>query len=153
MFLHQEYNVITLSLDLAVDEVYGNLADKAIVQHWITQCRNGLVVGIVAGPPCETWSAVRHNQLQSSSPPPLRSEQFPWGLDMLELTRYQQLAVGSTLLQTVLLFIVVLLGTGGFAHAEHPAISKSVAASASKWKLSYTKWLLRSAAFALYTSF
>ena len=50
----------------------------------------------------------------------------------------------------VLLFLVVLLGTGGFGLAEHPATSKKVAASASIWKLAYTKWLLRSGAFALH---
>ena len=85
---HRKFTIITLSLDLAVHEVYSNLADKAILQHWITQVRNRLVIGIVAGPPCKTWSAARHNQLYNNSPPPLRSEQFPWGLDKLDLRQY-----------------------------------------------------------------
>ena len=47
---YEEYTIITLSLDL----IYGNLADKFVVAHWIQQVRRRLVVGIVAGPPCET---------------------------------------------------------------------------------------------------
>ena len=74
---YEDYSIITLSLDLAVDEIYGNLADKFVVAHWIQQVRSRLVVGIVAGPPCETWSSARHNQLHERSPPPLRSEQAP----------------------------------------------------------------------------
>ena len=147
----ETYTVITLSLDLAVHEVYGDLSDNTVLCHWFLQCRRGLVVGFVAGPPCETWSAARHNMLEDASAPPLRSEQHPWGLDSLELKHYIQLATGSKLLQVVLLFFTVLLGNGGFGLAEHPAKSKTVRTAASIWKLSYTRFLQKTPAIQTHT--
>ena len=136
------YELIVISLDIAVDETFGDLSNNAIVTHWAICCRSGIVAGFVAGPPCENWIAVRHNLLEDKhSPPPLRSGTHPWGLDSLEYKHYQQLAIGSKLLQVVLYFFTILLKSGGFALAEHPSPSKTVQQASSIWKLSYTQWL------------
>ena len=48
-----------LSIDIANDSVRGDRTKWTTVTFWITQMKDGRVAALIAGPPCETWSAAR----------------------------------------------------------------------------------------------
>eukprot|EP00959_Pyramimonas_sp_CCMP1952_P164839 3445432-Pyramimonas_sp.AAC.1 len=58
--------------------------------------RSGRVAGIIAGPPCETWSSARHLPVPEDAPGgrrpprPLRSAQHSWGLGHLNTREREQ---------------------------------------------------------------
>ena len=58
--------VFVLSLDVANDPNLGDLTNSRTVALWLDLLLRGFVVGILAGPPCETWSAAR---FQEDGPP------------------------------------------------------------------------------------
>ena len=102
----EQYDIYVLSLDLAISKEKGNLADNDVILKWIALCHQGHILGIIAGPPCETWSVARYLAAENGErmPPPLRSESKPWGLPALTISQYAQLQVGSKFLQTALIF-------------------------------------------------
>ena len=51
--------VLVLSLDVANDKVLGDLTNSRTVALWLDLLIQGKVVGVLAGAPCETWSAAR----------------------------------------------------------------------------------------------
>ena len=66
-----------LSIDIANDAVKGDLTNWATVNFWVDQMRTGAVAAVMAGPPCETWSAARTRPLPNvkHQPRPLRSRE------------------------------------------------------------------------------
>eukprot|EP00973_Karenia_brevis_P063944 8887803-Karenia_brevis.AAC.1 len=60
----------------------------------------GLVLAVLGGPPCETWSAARNNRIDygSSGPRPLRAPGSLWGLMALKPRERRQLALSNALL-------------------------------------------------------
>ena len=138
-----------ISLDLANNTVTGNLADDENINYWMHLCKSKVVVGFLAGPPCETWSSARFIQAEPGQPPlppPVRSSVLPWGLPDLTLAQYRQIQTGSKLLQSVILFFAAMLHTGGFGLAEHPAQDRSREQAPSIYKLCYVRWMLESPA-------
>ena len=143
---HEDYTIMMLSCDIAIDAILGDLTNRETVAYWLEQVKVGRVVGAIMGPPCETLSVVRFMlSVGEKLPPPLRSDIKPWGLDGLTARQYEQLYLSNVLLHVALSFFAVLLGTGGFCLIEHPALPARLRAP-SIWKLSYVEWLLKSPA-------
>ena len=75
----------------------------AAQDYWLRAIRSGFVVGLLGGPPCETWSRARGRELEGRrGPRVLRTPEFPWGLCSLGLRELKQLIFGSTLLLYIL---------------------------------------------------
>eukprot|EP00959_Pyramimonas_sp_CCMP1952_P200856 4200929-Pyramimonas_sp.AAC.1 len=78
-------NIVVLSVDVANRHVHGDLTVESTVRLWILLLRSGRVAAILAGPPCETWSAARHLPIPANAPGgarpprPLRSKDVLWG--------------------------------------------------------------------------
>ena len=80
------------------------------------------VVAFLLGPPCETFSAIRGDDLPhgKKGPPPPRSLEKIWGL--LDATPRQtvQLSVGNTLYHTTILLAARAARYGAACIVEHP---------------------------------
>ena len=144
------FDIVILSLDVAVSIEYGNLAVRS--QSWAQVQRavsKGLVAGTLAGSPCNTWSAARHYQpteeeKQASPskvwPRPLRSSSAPWGLPGLGWKEMENLLLGSAFsLQTLWVFLC-MVRNGGFMMSEHPGTPKENY-KASVWRTAMVKLL------------
>ena len=102
-------------------------------------------------PPCETWSIARTRYLKEGvGPPPLRNADALWGLEGLTLKQYMQLAQSSTLLRVAIDFFILLVASGGFAIMEHPSEAYWDCSSASIWKLSIIKLLVKAPSVKLH---
>ena len=74
-----------MSLDLITDAVWGDATRPATKQFWRQAADDGLVHGLLAGPPCESWSQARFVQTGTGSGPgPIRSADFLWGAGISE---------------------------------------------------------------------
>ena len=62
--------VEVLSLGVASDALWGDLARPGTAAFWPGVIREGWVAGIWAGPPCEIWSAARYLEVEARDPPP-----------------------------------------------------------------------------------
>lgn len=108
------------------------------------------------GPPCETWSSARHEQLYNAEgepitgPRPLRSAQRPWGLDGLRPKEYRQLQVGMRLLLRGLVLTVYTILSGGATLLEHPAEPKPDD-RASIWRTAIVNLLIEIGLLKKYT--
>ena len=94
------YHVI--SLDIVVSSQHGNIMDPAVRAFWVHGARQG-IHSFVAGPPCETWSQARENDLGGGDddykgPRVLRTAARPWGLEAMSLKEIKQVIFGDTLL-------------------------------------------------------
>ena len=69
----------------------GDLSKWENILFWMDLVAQGLVVLVVGGPPCETWSAAKD--------PPVRSATQLWGLDRLSPYSRRQVDVGNTFLR------------------------------------------------------
>ena len=113
--------IVMLSLDTAVHEEC-NLDNGP---HWgflLTLLAEGIFAGCATGPPCETWSAARHVQMEGPGrwPRPLRSASQPWGVVDLSCRELRQLHMGTRLyLHSTLAELYVYSG-GGSTLKEHP---------------------------------
>ena len=149
---HDEYSVLFILLDVAVNEQFGDLTNEDMVSFWVGEVASGRVIGGVSGPPCETWTALRWREIPGQrSPPVLRDQIHPWGRPKLTMPQYEQIAIGNQLLQVALLFSAALPQSGGFSLLEHPRQPKLPVRAASIWKLSYVKWMLQSPAVEVYS--
>ena len=62
--------ILFLSIDIANNEVKGDLTKWTTTAFWIDQMHKGRVAAIIAGPPCETWSAARTIPIEGMKHPP-----------------------------------------------------------------------------------
>ena len=123
-----------ISVDVMVDESC-NLMQGEQRAFWLRMALEGRVDGGVAGPPCETFSAARHNVLNGPRDPrPLRSRQHPWGLPSCSLREEKQLTTGNMLLTFCLQFLFLMWSKGRFFVLEHPK-EPDQADYASIWRL------------------
>ena len=115
--------VHVLSLDVIISKQHGDLMDKTVRQFWIRAACSGWVVGLLAGPPCETWSRARYHALEKErrGPRPVRSSSELWGLGSLQLKELRQIIFGNTLLTFAVELMVIMAVKGGFGAMEHPA--------------------------------
>ena len=140
-----------VSLDVVIDDKWGNLLCPAVRTFWLTGIRQGLVVGLIRGPPCETWLRARGRALKDPErssggaevrrgPRILRDAEHLWGFDCVGLKECMQLIFGNSLLLFTLEAVIALLLSGGSALVEHPACPEP-ADLASIWRLAVTQFL------------
>ena len=140
-------NIRILSLDTAVDPRL-NIHDMKLWTFLLTVATEGRLIGLLQGPPCETWSSARfHKQLDEHDnevrgPRPLRSAQQPWGLALLTLAELAQIFTGNCLLLKGLYLAVIVALRGGAVFLEHPAIPHNEEYP-SIWRLGLVRLLLR----------
>ena len=132
-------------MDVAIDPLRCNLASPDMIRRWIDLAREGRVVAILGGPPCETWSAARGAGAERQGqqrPRPLRSPEALWGLPDLSASERQQVDLGNALLRTQLLFLFLARTYGFVALMEHPAKAWWAPAAPSSWSLPEVQHLL-----------
>ena len=132
------FTIITVSLDIIVDNVRGNIADPDVRAFWFHSISQGWTVALLAGPPCETWSRARGVRLHSTGPRAprvIRDADDLWGFPHLRLRELDQIEVGNLLLCFTAEAFVRLADTGGYGVVEHPKEPEDDASLASIWKL------------------
>ena len=117
----KEFNVTVLSVDLAVDRTKCDLMIPKQRQKWDDLLCSGRVAAVVMGPPCETFTAARENELPGCSVRPIRTAAEPWGKQGCKNHEITQLHTGNTLIQFALKACARMVCTGGMALMEHPA--------------------------------
>ena len=123
--------VLVLSLDTANSETFGNLHITSTTwSHLLQLYREGRIAATLAGAPCETWSAARHQPLeqadegqpdQHTGPRPLRSANRIFGLAGLSMKELRQLSQGTHFFLQTIITIAWTICTGGLYISEHPA--------------------------------
>ena len=148
-----EYIVLTVSLDLVVDRVWGDISIPATRRFWISAARDGLLIGLLCGPPCNTWSIARGRNIDEAAHPTLdpgahtsgprivRSADELWGFASLAIRELEAVLTGNQLLIFCLEVLLWLYCGNGFGMLEHPQ-EPSDPALATIWKLPIVRMLL-----------
>ena len=115
-----------VSIDTAIREDM-NVHSETVWSWLLTAARSGRILGLLLGPPCETWSGARFEPRLDAQgqllrgPRPLRHSDSCWGLERLSLKELRQISVGNCLfLRGLWLCIPIAIG-GGAVLLEHPA--------------------------------
>ena len=141
--LNKAYCVVVLSIDIVNDPIMGDLTRQDTLALWIKMFREGRVIGLIAGPPCETWTVARFMAVEGmrNPPPPLRSLSEIWGLPNLSKKHRQQVTIGNELLRATLILCVEAHTSGAFAIVEHPGEPTWVPEAPSIWRSTFVKHL------------
>jgi len=139
----EPYILHIVSMDIVIDEEFGDARNPSTRRYWLEAIKERYVVALLAGPPCETWTAAREHCLteERRGPRPVRSATELWGFACLRLKELQQVMVGNELLMFVLQAFLELVITSGCAIVEHPAPPPGCD-SPSIWKLPVVQALL-----------
>ena len=135
-----------LSADIIFGEG-GDFSQREIQRRWLTWMALGYVLAFYAGPPCETYSVARNNEIQGIDIRAVRSRQHPWGFSSLRLREAKQVLVGNLLMLFVLQAVVIQAATGHFACVEHPEEPKGAKneGAVSVWRLTLMEHIYRMA--------
>ena len=120
-------SIYVLSIDTAIDEERMNVHSERLWRFLITAARQGRILALLLGPPCETWSSARFEKIldefgqELRGPRPLRGLDECWGLSGLSLQELSQISIGNSLLLRGLWLAVSVALRGGSAILEHPA--------------------------------
>ena len=133
-----------VSLDTAVHPTLGNLATGPNVARARRLAEQGLIAGVLTGPPCETWSAARHIELDDKKGPrPLRSAELPWSLTSRTGKEMNQTSMGTQLLTNSWTIETAVVTHGGAALMEHPWEAEQED-RASVWRTdAHQTWLMQ----------
>eukprot|EP00438_Fugacium_kawagutii_P026052 Skav224814 [mRNA] locus=scaffold21:91531:97434:- [translate_table: standard] len=113
---------LVVSLDVMIDKETGNCLNPANRLFWLRAMQDGYIAGILAGPPCESWSISRERWwTEHRGPRPLRSASSPWALASLLLRELRQVYVANGLLHFSVAAFLIMALLGRFAMLEHPA--------------------------------
>ena len=139
--------ITVISIDTAISDkmnVHGEVLWTFLLNH----AREGRILAMLLGPPCETWSSARHEPILDPQgqvlrgPRPLRSSVCPWGISLLSLAELKQIDVGNALLlKGVWLSIPIALRSCAVL-LEHPAPAFQ-SERASIWRTNLLLHLLR----------
>ena len=141
--------VMMLAVDTAVDDELGNIDLGASFTSMLELSAQGVFALSLGGPPCETWSAARHLDLEQSNgrpgPRPLRSQLHPWGIRFRTAKELKQAIMGNRLMLNELALEAAIINAGGDTLMEHPEepIDPSFA---SVWRIGLHRNLLPSLA-------
>ena len=80
-------HVFTLSVDLCMQRIKGDLATPQAARWWKERILSGQVVAAGGGPPCETFTVARQ---YDGGPRPLRSAAHPLGIPGLSIREWNQ---------------------------------------------------------------
>ena len=134
--------IAVLSLDISLDAQLGDLTRPAAVLFWMQKLRDGAVVLVMAGPPCESWSVARYRQVEredgsgaAGDPRPLRSRDQLWGVHNLTGKEHTQVKIGNQLMRTAVEFATACIAHGVPMLLEHPACPRHRPEAASCWYL------------------
>ena len=149
MVNRENFLVLTISLDLIIDRRWGDISIPETRQYWVDAAREGLLLGILCGPPCNTWSRARGRDLTSpedtakvtSGPRVVRSASELWGFSCLAIREIEAVATGNLLLLFSLEIMLWLYCTGGFGILEHPSEPDDPSLAAI-WRLPIIKMFL-----------
>lgn len=89
--LHGGMQIYVLSVDIVIDDKWGDLANEETRQFWIRAIFDRHIVALIGGPPCETWSRARGKPFKSlaanrrQGPRVIRTLQEIWGMSSLSL--------------------------------------------------------------------
>ena len=117
--------VYVISLDTAIHSSM-NVHSPALWDRLLDLAREGRLIAMLMGPPCETWSAARNHPLDNAGglrngPRPLRSATQLWGMEMRTMAELLQLSVGNCLLLKGIWLAVAISCRSGSVILEHPA--------------------------------
>eukprot|EP00438_Fugacium_kawagutii_P009494 Skav200304 [mRNA] locus=scaffold4329:95264:100090:- [translate_table: standard] len=110
--------LFVLSVDLCMQRQSGDLARPEALTWWKARAAAGQLIGCGGGPPCETYTAARWQDLDG--PRPLRDAAHPWGRPGLSGKEWMQLTIGTKLMHFLLMMTLTTVQTGGCAFVEHP---------------------------------
>ena len=136
-----------ISIDTAVDATL-DIHDTKLWHFLIEIAQAGRVLGLLQGPPCETWTSARHHQQVDEhgaplrGPRPLRHADSLWGLDHLTIPELAQVFTGNILLLKGMFLACLVALRGGATFLENPAVPFAEE-MASIWRLALVKMLLR----------
>ena len=141
--MHASHNIVVLSVDIVNDPVMGDLTRKDTLSLWIRMFRDRRAIGVIAGPPCETWTVARYMPVEGmrNPPPPLRSLDQVWGFKNLSRKHRAQVDIGNELLRATLILVVEAYASGAFAIVEHPGEPTWVPEAPSIWRSSFVRHL------------
>jgi len=139
--LMRAHCVVVLSIDIVNDPIMGDLTRQDTLALWVRLYREGLALGLIAGPPCETWTVARFMAVvgMSNPPPPLRSLDEIWGLKNLSRKHRQQVMIGNELLRATLVLCAEAHTSGAFAIVEHPDEPTWVPEAPSIWRSTFVQ--------------
>ena len=101
------------------------------------------VIGGHGGPPCETYTCARWNQIEGIiCPQPLRDAEMPWGRLFLSLKEVQQLFMGNLLMLTTLKLLLLIHIYGGSTSMEHPKGDSEDERKWAIWQAAFIRWML-----------
>ena len=136
------FATIALSVDIIFSEEWGNLSNPRTYSWFVDAIKAQYLVGILAGPPCETWSVARERGLyEDNGPIPLRSSTALSGFGGLTNKETRQLCVGNELLGVAVMMATQLWIAGGICIIEHPSEPKKATAP-SIWRTEALRFLL-----------
>ncbi len=126
-----------LSLDVALHPTKGDLSSEHAIRHWESLIKEGWVIFVLAGPPCETWSVARGRPLGDGREGPrrLRSKALLWGLRCVTSEESVQLRLGNVLYQAALRIFTLCTALHVGMVLEHPAEPRWDYAAPSSWQL------------------
>eukprot|EP00435_Cladocopium_sp_Y103_P059161 s369_g21.t1 len=127
--LHDDATVFVLSIDVVINTEWGDISQVSVRTFWLQGIRDRYIIGVLGGPPCETWSKARARRLEQPehpgragrSPRVVRDAECPWALGSLSLRELRQVSIGNLLMCFILEALVQILCTGGVGLLEHPA--------------------------------
>eukprot|EP00438_Fugacium_kawagutii_P029607 Skav235421 [mRNA] locus=scaffold924:310247:315996:- [translate_table: standard] len=116
--LDEAWPPIVISLDIVLNEEFGNILRPEARSFWLAQAARGALDGLMLGPPCETWTVSRERWfLDFIGPRPIRDNVCPWGLLIAEAN---QIFSSNSLMTFGLTMWWRMWRTGKFAALEHP---------------------------------
>ena len=125
--------ITLVPIDIVYDPEKCDLSQQPVRDRWIFYARTGCILGMIAGPPCETFSRARRLggiagvSEGDDGPRMLRSRAAPFGLPMMKADEREHVHLSNVLLLFVHeLAIELLAWTCRFFLKEHPILPPEV---------------------------
>ena len=129
-FIWWKSDLIPICIDVAIDAEVGNILEDKL---WRSLIHARRVAGGHAGPPCETYSLARWLEIENQLyPRPLRSGEYPWGMDGRTLKETRQWLMGNLLMWRALSLLLLIYVFGGSFTLEHP---KGCGGTNNRWTI------------------
>ena len=117
----------TVAIDIIFDPVRCDLSRAATQTQWLNFAKTGAILGFVAGPPCESWTAARAAGGRAGShtgdggPRQIRSWNLPFGVAATNADEQAHIGLANCLLLFGADLALELLAGISFFVMEHPA--------------------------------
>ena len=132
-------NVLALSIDIVLHPQLGGLTNPQTIALWHHLIVLGVVVFVLAGPPCETRSAAKQLSLPGDGQRgtrPLRTQEKLWEFSLLRKSEACSMNVGNALLRAISrMFEAAQLNPTAAVIMEHPREPSWLPHAASSWSV------------------